>query len=220
MSTPQASSHPIPPNLPRLRQFVQDFSLLIEQSAWCEVETSLTDDQAEVHLLQQGERLLADLIAHDDWLPEEFAQPHPEHYQQYLLYTDWQERFSVVSFVWGPGQRTPIHNHTVWGLVGLMRGEETSQPFQQNDQGEWVPHGPLNRLRPGEVEAVSPRLGDVHQVANGLSDSPSISIHVYGANIGAVRRSVFKPEGLSKPFVSGYSNTQMPNLWDRSKEIL
>jgi predicted metal-dependent enzyme (double-stranded beta helix superfamily) len=71
-------------------------------------------------------------------------------------------------------------------------------------------------LHPGQVSAVSPRIGDVHQVANGLTDAPSISIHVYGANIGAVRRSVFTPDGQQKTFISGYSNLHMPNLWDRS----
>ena len=74
---------------------------------------------------QQGHRggkLLAQLVSHDDWLPDEFAQPNPERYQQFLLYADPDDRFSVVSFVWGPGQATPIHDHTVWGLVGVLRG--------------------------------------------------------------------------------------------------
>lgn len=43
-------------------------------------------------------------------------------------------------------------------------------------------------------------------------------IHVYGANIGAVHRWVYAPDGTRKPFVSGCSNTWVPNLWDRSKE--
>lgn len=203
------------PQPSRLRQFVQAFSRLVEAPRPADQDDSLT----EARLLQAGQGLLADLVAHDDWLPEAYAQAHPDHYQQYLLFADAQERFSVVSFVWGPGQRTPIHNHTVWGLVGLLRGEETAQAFAQNAQGQWVPQGPLHRLQPGQVQAVSPRIGDVHQVANGLSDSPSISIHVYGANIGGVVRSVFTPEGQIKPFVSGYSNTQLPNLWDRSQEL-
>ena len=41
------------------------------------------------------------------------AQPHPQYYQQHLLHCDPLERFSVVSFVWGPGQKTPVHDHTV-----------------------------------------------------------------------------------------------------------
>ena len=62
------------------------------------------------------------------------------------------------------------------------------------------------------------RIGDVHVVENALADRPSISIHVYGANIGAVRRAVYAEDGSRKPFVSGYSNAWLPNLWDRSKE--
>jgi predicted metal-dependent enzyme (double-stranded beta helix superfamily) len=75
-------------------------------------------------------------------------------------------------------------------------------------------------LVPGEVSAVSPLIGDIHQVENALRDRPSISIHVYGGNIGAIARHVFVPEtGEAKPFVSGYSNTLLPNLWDRSAAI-
>jgi rhodanese-related sulfurtransferase len=52
---------------------------------------------------------------------------------------------------------------------------------------------------------VSPTIGDVHQVWNALPDRASISIHVYGANIGKVSRSVFAPDGTAKTFISGYS---------------
>lgn len=49
---------------------------------------------------------------------------------------------------------------------------------------------------------------------------PSISIHVYGANIGAVARHVFDPAtGAAKPFVSGYSLPVIPNFWDRSADV-
>lgn len=51
-----------------------------------------------------------------------------------------------------------------------------------------------------------------------LADRVSISIHVYGGNIGGVRRAVYTPEGLVKPFVSGYSNRHLPNIWDLSKD--
>jgi predicted metal-dependent enzyme (double-stranded beta helix superfamily) len=62
----------------------------------------------------------------------------------------------VVSFVWGPGQATPIHNHTVWGLIGMLRGRERSQPYVRDAAGHWLPSGPAQELRPGQVEAVSP----------------------------------------------------------------
>jgi predicted metal-dependent enzyme (double-stranded beta helix superfamily) len=63
------------------------------------------------------------------------------------------------------------------------------------------------------VAAVSPTIGDIHRVSNAFSDCTSISIHVYGANIGAVHRWVYAEDGSRKPFVSGYSNAWVPNLW-------
>jgi predicted metal-dependent enzyme (double-stranded beta helix superfamily) len=190
-----------------LRDFVTSLARLLERHP----------DEAE--LFAQGGALLARLVAQDNWLPEDYAQPHPERYQQFLLHADSAERFSVVSFVWGPGQRTPIHDHTVWGLIGMLRGAEYSQPFTLDPQGRPVPHGVAVRLEPGQVEYVSPHVGDIHRVHNAHADRVSISIHVYGANIGAVQRSVYAEDGTRKRFVSGYSNQRFPNLWDRSREL-
>ena len=72
--------------------------------------------------------------------------------------------------------------------------------------------------RHGDVDRVSPRIGDVHVVSNAGSQT-AVSIHVYGANIGAVRRHTFDPAtGKAREFISGYSNRTIPNLWDRSRE--
>jgi predicted metal-dependent enzyme (double-stranded beta helix superfamily) len=62
------------------------------------------------------------------------------------------------------------------------------------------------RLEQGTVEAVSPDIGDLHAVSNAFDDRASISIHVYGANIGKVERSIFQLDGSTKTFISGYSN--------------
>jgi predicted metal-dependent enzyme (double-stranded beta helix superfamily) len=128
-----------------------------------------------------------------------------------LLYCDPLERFCVVSFVWGPGQETPIHDHTTWGLVGMLRGAELSQSYDFVD-GKPVP-GETERLEPGEVVMVSPTVGDVHRVQNAFDDQASISIHVYGGNIGAIERNVFPPDGGVKRFISGYANAELPNFW-------
>jgi len=189
----------------RFRQFVQDMTRLVERHGG-----------DEPVMLEQGEKLLRELVSHDDWLPEEFARPSPDSYRQYLLHCDPLERFSVVSFVWQPGQKTPVHDHTVWGLVGVMRGEELCEEYSL---GRPMRMTGAHRVRPGDVDRVSPRIGDVHVVSNAAVDRTAISIHVYGANIGAVRRHTFDPaSGAPHEFVSGYHNIATPNLWDRSKE--
>ena len=157
---------------------------------------------------------LASLVATDDWLPDAYARPDPDRYQQNLLHCDPLERFSVVSFVWGPGQSTPVHDHTVWGLIGVLRGAEHSQAYDRDSDGRLRPAGSRSTLRPGELERVSPAAIDIHEVANALADQASVSIHVYGGNIGRIQRHVYDREtGEARPFVSAYSNTTLPNLW-------
>lgn len=195
-------------NIARLRDFIQSFTTVIEQHR-----------NDEERIFADGKKLLSALIAHDDWLPDEFARPDPERYQQYLLYCDPIERFSVVSFVWGPGQTTPVHDHTVWGMVGILRGAETCEEFQTEPAtGELRATG-SHHLPCGGIDLVSPRIGDVHRVSNALADRASVSIHVYGANIGAVKRHVYEPDtGRTRTFISGYSSDVTPNIWDRSAE--
>lgn len=186
----------------KLLNFIKNLSLLLEQKPGEEI------------IFTKGKSLLEKLITVDDWLPAEFAQPHPQYYQQYLLYADPLDRFSVVSFVWGPGQKTPIHNHTVWGMVGQLRGEEKSTPFFRQEDGRFKA-GKTTTSFAGHVETVSPNTHDIHVVENSLSDETSISIHVYGGNIGRIQRSVFDPiTGQEKSFISGYANTVVPNLWN------
>ncbi|MGA8260909.1 MAG: hypothetical protein WB783_11900 [Arenicellales bacterium] len=181
-----------------LRRFVDEVSALLDAGA------------DESRLLSEVGASMRTLVSCDDWLDPALARPHPECYQQYLLYADPGDRFSVVSFVWGPGQRTPIHDHTVWGVIGMLRGAEVTQGYEIGEGGRPLARGEAIRLMPGNVEVVSPRIGDVHQVSNALEDSVSISIHAYGANIGKVRRHVFPPEGgAPKEFVSGYSDSDL-----------
>lgn len=191
-------------DIARLRRFVAAMTELADRS-----------DGDEDAMIAGATPLLADLISADDWLPELFTR-EGDTYRQYLLHCDPRQRFSVVSFVWGPGQTTPVHDHTVWGLIGMLRGAEIGQRFAAGADGAMVP-GAEEILEPGEIDVVSPTRGDIHKVTNALSDRASISIHVYGANIGAVSRHVFDPAtGAPKDFISGYTADVVPNLWDLS----
>ncbi len=181
----------------KFRRFVQDMTRLVERHG-----------ADEARLLDEGEALLAALVRKDDWLPSPFAEPSPDSYRQYLLHCDPLERFSVVSFVWLPGQKTPIHDHTVWGLVGVMRGREKCEEYSTK-----LSLTGSHFVNPGNVDRVSPRIGDIHVVSNAGKET-AVSIHVYGANIGAVRRHVYDAaSGKAREFVSGYHNTTLPNFW-------
>ncbi|MBC9876601.1 cysteine dioxygenase [Bradyrhizobium sp. INPA01-394B] len=187
--------------LPKLRTFVAEVAQIVDAKL---------DESATLARLAPK---LKELVTADDWLPDAYAAADGKAYRQYLLYADPLDRFSIVSFVWGPGQGTPIHDHRVWGLVGVLRGEELSVSYARQPDGSLRP-GPTERLAKGTVAAVSPDIGDIHAISNGLADKSSISIHVYGGNIGRIHRSVFDATtGAEHEFVSGYSNEFVPNLW-------
>jgi predicted metal-dependent enzyme (double-stranded beta helix superfamily) len=188
----------------RFAAFIDDVTALVE---------TFSDEPS---ILAAGRDILRDLVSHDDWLPAAYAEPDPLRYRQYLLHRDEQRRFSVVSFVWGPGQATPVHDHTVWGLVGVLRGAELSQAYAATGVG-LAPKGKVRRLNAGEVATISPAAGDIHRVVNVYDDRTSVSIHVYGADIGEVRRHTYDEQGRRKTFVSGYSNTPAHDLWAASE---
>jgi 3-mercaptopropionate dioxygenase len=179
------------PTMPeKLQRFIRQMTELV------------SSDSQEADVLGRGRLHLQELIARDDWLPAPFAQVRPDRYAQYLLYCDPAARFSVVSFVWANDQKTPVHNHTVWGLVGVLRGTERC---------ESVADGHCHDITPGQIDAVSPTIGDWHRVSN-VADpaqpkAATVSIHVYGGDIGKIRRQRLADNGDVIEFVSGYDNT-------------
>jgi len=180
-------------NIARLRRFIADMTSLVG-GAW--------QDRDEAAIVEVGRTLLVDLVKHDDWLPESMAECPPHGYAQNLLWCD-------------PSACTPVHDHQTWGLVGMLRGSETSQRFVRDPANGTLAKGGLAILAPGDVEVLLPAEGDIHQVTNALSNCGSLSIHVYGGNIGAIRRHTFDiGSGAVSEFVSGYANREMPNLWD------
>jgi len=190
-----------PRNPQRFQQFVNGMTALVSRPG--------CDEQS---LLDIAEPMLADLIRNDDWLPDTYTKPSDQSYRQYLLYRDPAARFSVVSFVWQPGQSTPVHDHTVWGLVGVMRGEELCEEYTTPESGARTRKAGQHPMPAGAIDRVSPRIGDVHRVSN-AGGVTAISIHVYGGDIGATRRHVYdESTGEARVFISGYSNGSLTPL--------
>jgi predicted metal-dependent enzyme (double-stranded beta helix superfamily) len=149
------------------------------------------------------EPLLRRLVIEPGWLTEKHRRPIPlQPYAQYLLYRPEDLAFSIVSFVWNPGQGSPIHDHCTWGVIGQYQGEEEESRFRIIDKR-------LERVgvvlaRPGDVSHVYPPARDIHQI-NNRSGEPTISIHIYGGDIGSQRRHTYDPDtAATKEFISGY----------------
>ena len=130
-----------------------------------------------------GTRLSA-LLAHDGWLAPEHRVGHPDHYTQHLLHVSPSRRLSIVALVWLPGQRTPIHDHVSWCIVGVYEGRERETRYRAVEV-DGVDHlEPVGNVdaAPGHVEVIVPSVEDIHAVT-AVGDTPTISIHVYGADL-------------------------------------
>jgi predicted metal-dependent enzyme (double-stranded beta helix superfamily) len=148
---------------------------------------------------------LHQLVSENDWLEDSYRRVIPSKaYAQYLLHRPKDHAFSVVSLVWNPGQGSPIHDHCTWGVIGQLEGEEEEARFRLSEQG--LEQTSVVVSRPGNVSHVYPPHRDIHQIRNRTA-TPTISIHIYGGDIGSQRRHVYDPlNGKTSPFVSGYDN--------------
>jgi 3-mercaptopropionate dioxygenase len=139
-----------------------------------------------------GTRLGA-LLAHNGWLAPEHRVGHPDHYTQHLLHVSPSRRLSIVALVWLPGQRTPIHDHVSWCIVGVYEGRERETRYRAVEV-DGVDHlEPVGNVdaAPGHVEVIVPSVEDIHAVT-AVGDEPTISIHVYGADIERLGSSIYR----------------------------
>src|SRR5215212_12269195 len=105
-----------------------------------------------------GERL-EPLLAADGWLAPQHRRGSADGYSQHILHVSPTRRLSVVALVWLPGQRTPIHDHVSWCVVGVYRGVERETQFSE----ELVPTRTVY-ARPGHVEVLVPPTQNIHLV--------------------------------------------------------
>jgi 3-mercaptopropionate dioxygenase len=136
---------------------------------------------------------LGALLAYDGWLPDAARVPDPVAYRQHLLYVSPDRRLSIVSLVWLPGQRTPIHDHVSWCIVGVYEGRELETRYRavERDGKRWLEETGSVEARPGHVEVIVPSEEDIHAVT-AVGDEPTISIHVYGADLAQLGTSILR----------------------------
>jgi len=163
----------------------------------------------------------AQLLAADNWLPKEYAEPDFKSAMgggigQYALYRAENGSLCLFSLVIPAGAQTPIHDHLAWGLIGVYRGVQDETVYRRLDDGRDESHARLDiarrqTVKPGEFYTLLPPLDDIHYVKT-TSDSPSISIHLLANDTACVTRHRFDAaSGVVTPFRSGYSNARCLN---------
>lgn len=147
---------------------------------------------------QAAPAVTADLVADalgpfmsaPDLLTEQQRTGAEQHYVQHLLHAEPDGSFSIVALVWLPGQQTAVHDHVAWCVAGVYEGTEHEQRFEVRGEGAdryLVPTESLTNAQ-GETIGFAPP-GDIHLVRN-CGRGKAISLHVYGADVGALGSSV------------------------------
>jgi predicted metal-dependent enzyme (double-stranded beta helix superfamily) len=126
-------------------------------------------------------------------LPDRFHQVRPEGYARRLLHRNDLLGYTAVVMTWGPGQRTPLHDHGgIWCVEGVLEGrmdvtqydlvEESPSAFRFEAKG--CVHAAV-----GSAGCLIPPF-EYHVLANALEE-PSITLHVYGGEMTTCH--VFEP---------------------------
>lgn len=176
-----------------------------------EVEAVLAHNDDEHEITQRLVPAMSTLLGSGYRLPPAYTRPSPERHLNHPVHIASDDRWCLVCVVWAPGQRTPVHGHETWGVVGIYSGAERELRYRKPDPA--APVGPLvpageHTWHRGEVTVCCTTDDDVHSVVAD-SDGPTVGLHVYGGNIGTLSRPACDPAtGETRWFVSGWDHPE------------
>jgi predicted metal-dependent enzyme (double-stranded beta helix superfamily) len=96
--------------------------------------------------------------------------------------------YSLQIFVWPPGTKTQIHDHTSWGAYHCVVGSVTEERYERQDDGSRPNHARLKKVwqlswsKEDGASTVLPHDEGIHRVGN-LGIKTAISVHLYGPRI-------------------------------------
>ncbi len=131
----------------------------------------------------------------DVQLPDCVHDPIVDHYARRELYRSQRHGYSVVAMTWGPGQGTPVHDHSgLWCVEGVWDGElEITQYELLERDGERFRFRAAGGMQagPGSAGSLIPP-HEYHTIRNASADVVAVSLHIYKAPIDCC--SMFVPQ--------------------------
>lgn len=122
--------------------------------------------------------------------------------------------YSLQIFVWPPGSRTRIHDHSSWGGFFCAVGSVLEERYERLDNGSMPDHARLKKLwrldwsREDGISTVLPYEGGIHRVGN-PTEEPAVSVHLYGPRLGEIDGRDYDP---SQDYVCDRSHDR----WDQN----
>lgn len=157
------------PPVPTLQEAASLLDLLVDDPAFLNARVHASLEQAE---------------SAEDWY---VAHRH-----------DAPDGSSLQVFVWPPGSRTNIHDHSSWGAFCCAVGSVLEERYVRLDDGFEPNRARLRRLwqrtwcREDGVSTVLPYAGGIHRVSN-PGGGTAISVHIYGPCMGEIDGRDYDP---------------------------
>jgi predicted metal-dependent enzyme (double-stranded beta helix superfamily) len=129
-------------------------------------------------------------------LPPELTRRVDGHYARRLVHRDEKRGYSIVVMTWGPGQCTPIHDHSgMWCVEGVWGGSIDVQQYERTQSGEaGFRFEPRNSYEAGVGSAgclIPPY--EYHSISNPSESTTAVSLHIYGGEMQCC--NVFEKQG-------------------------
>jgi 3-mercaptopropionate dioxygenase len=152
---------------------------------------------------QQCEHAITDELRHalcrlmrgqDVRLPDCCFEAVPGHYARRELYHSDRHGYSVIAMTWGPGQGTPIHDHSgMWCVEGVWHGALEITQYELVEQAEdrvrFQPVGSMQAGRGSAGSLIPPH--EYHTIRNPSEHEVAVSLHIYKGTMRCC--SVFRP---------------------------
>ena len=107
---------------------------------------------------------------------------------------------TIVNVIWAPGMKIMPHNHNMWAVIGVYRGQEDNvfwRRLKDDDKGQ-IEEAGAKSLGPKDVLVLGKDI--IHSVTNPTSEFTG-AIHVYGGNFFEKHRSEWDSSELEeKPY--------------------
>ncbi len=127
-------------------------------------------------------------------LPDAVYECPGDHYGRRLIHKDPSRGYTIMAMTWGPGQGTPVHDHSgMWCVEAVWDGCIEVTQFELTDRdSERYRLEPRTTMRAGIGSAgslIPPH--EYHTIRNPSTTSTAITIHIYSGEMNCC--SVFRP---------------------------
>lgn len=152
-------------------------------------QAALGEDQPMLAVRELMAATLEDVAALREALPSS-----PEAASQVLHRA---EDLTVLQVSLPAGLKSPVHNHTIWAVIGIYEGQENNRFYRDGEDGKPI-ESSRRELRAGDLATLDETA--IHAIENPLT-AVTLGLHVYGGDLFAAPRTVWDPvSGQPLPF--------------------